>query len=277
MRRYHRLFLGWPLRNLPRLSRLLGENDRPSGMVPYNLSGSVSLESDMKLVQCNQCGEVVAINGKRCPNCGNDLEAKGWKRAEKISAASPIVAGLAAVIALGVLSASLGQFFSNEKWKQKEFIDLKIKDFHKDRINEDVLRMLDHNPASVELSGKKEDVYYNTLISAVSKDIFDHDEQELKVKQLFEHFISSLSEFQFFTENIIDPGILCLEFGYPIGILNGDEEIRKEKLRNSNIDIKPLADAVRDYLQRWNNTDVPAFMEKVEHSCKSSLRPRLLN
>lgn len=137
--------------------------------------------------------------------------------------------------------------------------------------------MLDYNPASVELSGKKEDVYYNTLISAVSKDIFDHDEQELKVKQLFEHFISSLSEFQFFTENIIDPGILCLEFGYPIGILNGDEEIRKEKLRNSNIDIKPLADAVRDYLQRWNNTDVPAFMEKVEHSCKSSLRPRLLN
>lgn len=232
----------------------------------------------MKFVQCDQCGEIVAINGKRCPNCGEALEAKGWKRAEKISVASLIVAGMAAAIALGVLSASLWQFFSNEKWKQREFIDEQIKEFHKDKINEAVLRMLDYNPALVELSpGNQEDVYFRTLISAVSRDTFDDKEQEFRVKQLFEHFISSLSKFYFFTENIVDSNILCLEFGYPIGILNGNEDIRREKLRYSDIDIKPLADAVHNYLQRWNDTYMPSFMEKIERSCKSSMHPKLFN
>ena len=179
----------------------------------------------MALVKCEHCGEQIAGNAEHCPKCGGIYTRKGWKRSDIISAIQATISGISAIIALGVLTYYFSQYRTTENWKKREFVATQIKEFHSDKINEAVLLMLDYDPARIELfPDRKEigdryvDVSFETLVAAVNKEK-KYTEIEFEVRKFFEHFLNSLSRFNYYISyDAIHPAELCTELGYPIGI-----------------------------------------------------------
>jgi hypothetical protein len=190
------------------------------------------------------------------------------KTADIISAASAFVAIL--VFGFGVY-----EYYSSERWKRAEFVSAQIKDFQSDKINQAVLRMMDYDQATVELYPEKGetndkayvDVPYAALIKSINEDEGFSD-SEFRIKQYFEHFLTSLARFNYFVEaGAITPEELCADFGYPVALMAGDPEVRDMKHKYSGIDITPFAKAVSSYLERWKYTEVKEFMQTIGKTC----------
>jgi hypothetical protein len=193
-----------------------------------------------------------------------------WETSDRIAAVSAACAIL--VLLFGVL-----QYRSSEKWKRSDFVATQIKEFNSDRINSSFLRMLDYNPARVELFPNKSDfeeryveVYFDTLTSAINQSIKkdqDFDEVDFEVLQYFEHFMKSLSRFDYFLRSgAIEAHELCADLGYVAGLMNGDA--REMKFENTGLDIAPFAIAVRNYIKNWENNDVAHLIQELRVACQ---------
>src|SRR5262249_5756553 len=132
-----------------------------------------------------------------------------WTRAEVFDVLGKIGAVL-------VFAFAVAQYISSESWKKTELVASQIKEFHADKINKAVLTMLDYDPAPVELFpnkifGKHVDVQFYQLINAIYLET-DFTEVEFQVRQYFEHFLTSLSRFNYFLESeAMQPRELCAD------------------------------------------------------------------
>ena len=132
--------------------------------------------------------------------------------------------------------------------------------------------MMDYEPAHVELFPDKRDakdryvnVKFEMLIKAVNEERSFNDTQ-FQIKQYFEHFLTSLSRFDYFVvSGAIEPKELCADFGYPVDLMTGDA--REMKLNNTGVDITPFSKAVDGFLTRWQLTDIMDFMKKIAKAC----------
>ena len=90
-----------------------------------------------------------------------------------------------------------------------------------------------------------------------------------RVKQYFEHFLVSFSQFSYFiVSGAIAPNELCADFQYPIALMTGDA--KDMKWDNSGLDIQDFVDAVCDYLTRWEEKTIKEFMRKIQRVCNPS-------
>jgi len=192
--------------------------------------------------------------------------ASNWDHSNTISAVS-------AACAILVFGFGIYQYGSSENWKRSEFVAAQIKEYNADRINQSVLLMMDYDPAHVELFPEKTnsteryvDVQFEVLISAITKEN-KFTPVEMQIRQYFEHFLTSLSRFNYFiTSGAIEPKELCADFGYPIELLTGTA--RDMKLKNVGVDIAPFSKAVDEYLTRWDYKYVRDFMTNIQTACK---------
>ena len=63
-----------------------------------------------------------------------------------------------------------------------------------------------------------------------------------------------------------EPQELCADFAYPVELMTGT--VRDLKLKITGDDVEPFSKAVRNYLARWQETDIIDFMQKIEKACK---------
>jgi hypothetical protein len=181
---------------------------------------------------------------------------------------------VSAACAIAVFAFGIWQYRSSENWKRSEFVAAQIKEFNADKINQTVLLMMDYDPAHIELFPEKTnaseryvDVNFETLISAIDKEK-GFSEVEFQIRIYFEHFLTSLSRFNYFLESdAIEPQELCADFAYPVELMTGTA--RDMKLKNTGVDIDPFAKAVRDYVARWEFTDIANFLQKINKACAS--------
>jgi RNA polymerase subunit RPABC4/transcription elongation factor Spt4 len=225
------------------------------------------------LETCPECERLIANSAEHCPNCGASMGGKGWKKSEIISAVSAIIAAASAFCAFLILGIGVIQYKSSENWKERELVATQIKEFHADKINAAVMIMADYDPACIELFPHKKEVEdryvevdFETIIRSFEKEK-DFSEIEFEVRKYFEHFLQSLSRFDYYVLfGTIKPGDLC-EFGYVVGIMKGNDNIRKMKLKNGGLDIAPFAKAVDDYLNRWEYWAVKDFLKRISDAC----------
>lgn len=156
---------------------------------------------------------------------------------------SDIIAALSAVGAVIGFGWGIKRYFSSENWKRSEFVAAQIKEFHSDKINEAVLRMMDYDPARIELfpdkpnEAKYVNVSLDTLINAINKED-DLIDIELEIREYFEHFLICLSRLNYFMDRgAIKLKELCADFSYIVDVMTGKE--RQLKLENSRVDIAP--------------------------------------
>jgi hypothetical protein len=229
----------------------------------------------MAILQCEDCQSAISSTAETCPTCGAKVTINaGWKKSDIISAVSAGVSSLAWLVALGAFSFGIWQFQVADNWKKREFVAAQIKEFYADSANKAVLTLLDYNPALVELFPNKtrpEDRYVNvefdTVVNAIAKEQ-DFTDEEFQVRQLFEHFLGSLARFDYFVNfKAIAPDELCADFAYPVGLLQGAEDVQKMKLENGDVNINPLVEAVRAYLKRWKAHDVEHFFRTIDEAC----------
>jgi hypothetical protein len=180
-----------------------------------------------------------------------------------------------AIIAIGVLAFGLVQYHSAENWKRGEFVAAQVKESHRDKINEAVSLMLDYDPAHIELFPDRKEVEDKYVYMWILK----HLQTRLIRKRILQRLdlksgnsLSTLSNlylgFNYYVSfGAIDPKELCQELDYPAAILRGSADVRKLKLGNSGIDIEPFATKVHNYLNRWQNTYVGEFLEKIYRAC----------
>jgi hypothetical protein len=129
--------------------------------------------------------------------------------------------------------------------------------------------MMDYDPARIELFPQKGnakdryvDVSFAMLVKAIGheKDLSD---AEFQIRIFFEHFLTSLSRFNYFlASGAIESQELCADFAYPVELMTGSA--RGMKLKNTGEDIAPFSKAVHDYLTRWEYTDINEFQEKIQ-------------
>jgi hypothetical protein len=137
-------------------------------------------------------------------------------------------------------------YFASERWKRSEFVAAQIKEFHSDKINESVLRMMDYDPARVDLFPHKpnEARYVNVslaaFVNAIAKEQYNTDE-EFQIRQYFEHFLTSLSRLNYFMNSgAIKPNELCADFRYIVSLMDEtDATARKMKQVNTGADMTP--------------------------------------
>jgi hypothetical protein len=193
-----------------------------------------------------------------------------WQTSDRIAAIS-------AACAIFVFGLGFWQYRSSEKWKRSEFVAAQIKEFNSDRINRSVLRMMDYDPARVELFPGKpnfEDRYvevpFDTLVKSINQSISkdqDFDEIEFEVLQYFEHFLTSLSRLDYFVRSgSIQVNELCADLDHVASLMNGDA--REMKLKNTGLDIAPFAIAVRNYIKNWDHEDVAHLIQEIRVACK---------
>jgi hypothetical protein len=186
---------------------------------------------------------------------------------------SDIIAAVSTACAIFVFVLGLWQYRASENWKRSEFIAAQIKDFNSDTINQSVLLMMDYNPAHIELFPDKPEpskryvyVSFDTLIKAINEDTFP-TETEMQVKIYFEHFLTSLSRFEYFLESgAIEPKDLCADFDYPVELMTGTATEMRH--RNTGEDIAPLHNAVQGYLTRWGITNIQTFQTTILNACE---------
>lgn len=186
---------------------------------------------------------------------------------------SDIVGAMSAVCTIAVFIFGVLQYQDSENWKRSEFVAAQIKDFSSDKINQSVLIMMDYDPARIELFPDRQNVEdryvsvdFATLVRAIDKEAGVGD-TEFQVRQYFEHFLTSMSRFNFFlASGAIQAKELCADFSYPVDLMTG--AAREMKLRNTGVDIAPFSKAVRAYLTRWQNTDISDFMQRIQKACR---------
>lgn len=255
----------------------------------------------MSLGPCPECDAEVSSSASVCPSCGADLRTGKWKISDKISLFSALIA-LVAVLGAGVggyftyeqLKVATGnfnvavrqlelatnqfnmayqQYRSNEQWKQQEFIAGQIKDFYADPINSNVLKLLDYDPATIDLLPDRKDPAKNqrqvpmaTFVNAIRNDNSVGD--VLLLRQQFEHFLANLSRFNYLANHsVINPDELCNVMGYHLALLAGDPVQAAAKKNQSKIDIVPLATAMREYVQNWQRRDIYEFFKLMSSTC----------
>jgi hypothetical protein len=187
-------------------------------------------------------------------------------------AKSDVIAALSAACAIAVFLFGILQYRSSENWKRSEFVAAQIKDFNSDKINHAVLLMMDYDPARVELFPEKAnlkdqyvDVKFAMLVKAIGQEK-EFSDAEFQIRIFFEHFLTSLSRFNYFlASGAIEPQELCADFAYPVELMTGTA--REMKLKNTGDDIAPFSKAVRDYLTRWEYTDIKEFEQRIQKAC----------
>ena len=198
---------------------------------------------------------------------------EGFTTGERtVWAKSDVIAALSAACAIAVFLFGILQYRSSENWKRSEFVAAQIKELNSDRINNAVFQMMDYDPAHVELFPEKTnakdryvDVKLSMLVKAVGQEK-DFSDAEFQIRIFFEHFLTSLSRFNYFlTSGAIEPQELCADFAYPVELMTGTA--RDMKLKNTGDDIAPFAKAVHDYLTRWQYTDITEFERKIQKAC----------
>lgn len=230
----------------------------------------------MSIVPCSDCGELISSSAAMCPKCGANLGATQtkWKSSEWISMIGTVISF--STLVLGAVGAYVAyhEFILSDNWKRREFVSAQIKDFYSDKVNGNVLALLDYNPATVELYPNKEkaadrvkSVYFKDLVSAIR----DEDNlvgDRLLIRQQFEHFLQSLARFDYLSRyDAVRLDELCSDLEYPVSLLAGDPHAQEMKQKNSGIDILPLATAMRDYIARWNNVGIRRFMTSLSRAC----------
>jgi hypothetical protein len=191
---------------------------------------------------------------------------RDWEKSDTIAAAS-------AACAIAVFAFGIWQYRSSENWTRSEFVAAQIKEFNSGKINQSVMLMMDYDPARVELFPHREksadryfDVKVEMLVKAIDQEK-DFSEEEFQIRQYFEHFLTSLSRFNYFlTSRAIDASELCADFSYPVELMTGTAS--EMKLKNTGVDIEPFSKAVRGYIARWQFTDIKDFMAKIQKACK---------
>jgi hypothetical protein len=191
-----------------------------------------------------------------------------WRDWEK----SDVIAAASAACAIAVFAFGIWQYRSSENWKRSEFVAAQIKDFNSDKINHAVLLMMDYDPARVELFPEKAnlkdqyvDVKFAMLVKAIGQEK-EFSDAEFQIRIFFEHFLTSLSRFNYFlASGAIEPQELCADFAYPVELMTGTA--REMKLKNTGDDIAPFSKAVRDYLTRWEYTDIKEFEQRIQKAC----------
>ena len=191
-----------------------------------------------------------------------------WRNWQK----SDIIAAVSAACAIAVFFFGILQYRSSENWKRSEFVAAQIKEFGSDKINDTVLKMMDYDPARVELFPDKAkvddryvDVKFDMLTKAIDKENGFTD-IEFQIRIYFEYFLKSLSRFKYFLDSgAIEPQELCADFAYPVELMTG--AVRELKLKNTGEDIEPFVKAVRGYLTRWEYRDITDFMQKIQKTC----------
>jgi hypothetical protein len=96
----------------------------------------------------------------------------GWEKSDIIAAAS-------AACGIAVFALGIWQYRSSENWQRSEFVAGQIKEFNSDKINNAVLRMMDYDPAHVELfpeKTKSEDRYVDVQLSMLVKAVGQENE-----------------------------------------------------------------------------------------------------
>ena len=189
-----------------------------------------------------------------------------WEKSDIISAAS-------AACAIFVFGFGIWQYRSSENWKRSEFVASQIKEFGTDKVNQAVLLMMDYEGVRIELFPDRPnaddrfvEVGLAMLVESLNRE--SHlPPNEFQIRQYFEHFLTSLSRFNYFLESgAIEPNELCADFGYPVELMTGDA--RDMKLKNVGIDIAPFSKALNDYLTRWDYVYVQNFLKKIQKACK---------
>jgi hypothetical protein len=185
---------------------------------------------------------------------------------------SDVIAAVSAVCALAVFLFGILQYRSSENWKRAEFVAAQIKEFNSDKINHAVLVMMDYDPAHVELFPEKAnakdryvDVKFGMLVKAIDQEQ-EFSEAEFQIKIYFEHFLTSLSRFNYFLDaGAIEPQELCADFAYPVELMTGIA--REMKLKNTSVDIEPFSKAVSKYIARWEYTEIAEFEKRIQKAC----------
>ena len=191
-----------------------------------------------------------------------------WRSWEK----SDVIAAASAACAIAVFAFGIWQYRSSENWKRSEFVAAQIKEFNTDKINHAMLLMMDYDPARVELFPDKAkaddryvDVKFSMLVKAVGQEK-EFSDAEFQIRIYFEQFLTSLSRFNYFLNSgAIEPQELCADFAYPVELMTGTA--RDMKLKNTGDDIEPFSIAVRNYIARWEYTDISDFMRKIQKAC----------
>jgi hypothetical protein len=187
---------------------------------------------------------------------------------------SDVIGGLTALGGIVGFSLAVLTYRSSEKWKRSEFVAAQINESHSDMINESVIRMMDYDPALIDLFPNKPNearyvkVSLATLVNSISKEDFGESQEEFQIRQYFEHFLLSLSRLNYFMNSgAIKPRELCADFRYIVSLMDGTGKKMKEK--NTGVDITDFSNAVKNYLSRWRDNDIEDFMQKISDSCKS--------
>lgn len=186
---------------------------------------------------------------------------------------SDIISAVSAACAIVVFGFGIWQYRSSENWKRSEFVASQIKEFAADKVNQSVLLMMDYEDVRIDLfpdqTNPKQrfvEVKLAMLVKAIGGEK-GWTPTEFQIRQYFEHFLTSLSRFNYFLESgAIQPTELCADFGYPVELMTGDA--RDMKLKNTGIDIAPFSKAVNEYLTRWNYVYVQDFVKKIRKACK---------
>lgn len=222
----------------------------------------------MNMVPCADCKAPISPSATTCPNCGAALAKAGkWKASDWISLATLILAVTGAVVAYR-------EFVVADNWKRREFVSAQIKEFYADKINGNVLTMLDYNPATVELypdkanpSDRTREVRFVDFVAVIA-DEHDLVGDKLLLRQQFEHFLQALARFDYLAKyDAVRPAELCADLGYPVSLLAGDPDTRTRKLKNSGIDIDPLAKAMRSYINAWAARNIERFIMTMGRAC----------
>jgi hypothetical protein len=226
----------------------------------------------MAMVPCPDCGETISSAAGTCPRCGAEVKY-GWKKSDRIAVVGASISLLTLV--LGVLGAWLAysEFQVQDNWKRREFVVAQIKEFYSDPVNRNVLMMMDYNPATIELypaksnpSDRMRDVPFAQFVKTISSE--DNRGDDLLIRVQFEHFLKALRRFNYLVRyKAIAAAELCADFDYPLSLLAGDPTTHDKKLRNSHIDITPLAEGVAHYVNAWEDEPFRQFIVTMGKAC----------
>jgi hypothetical protein len=231
------------------------------------------------LTKCADCGTAISGSAEACPTCGAKVK-DGWRTADKIAGVAVVISVLTLVLGLGGAWVAYGQFSvanatfqTQDNWKRREFVLAQIKDFYADPIDNNVLTMLDYDPARVELYPEKtnpaertKDIPFSQFVKAIREEHLQGD--TLIVRQQFEHFLRSLRRFNYLIRyDAVSPEELCADFEYPLSLLAGDDAAVKRKRVNSKIDIAQLAQAMAKYVDAWGDTPIREFIRVMSRAC----------
>jgi hypothetical protein len=229
---------------------------------------------EMNLIDCPDCAMRISGGASICPHCGAAIK-KGWKTSDKVAVGGAVVAALTLILgSIGAIVA-FEEFKVQDGWKRREFVVAQIKDFYADRINTNVLLLLDYNPAMIELypnspssANRTKQVQFKEFVEMIKNDRPADD--TLLLREQFEHFLKSLSRLNYLVSyNAIDPKELCSDLEYPLSLLGGDPDVIQMKKKNSDddFDVTELSQAIDGYVTRWKDHSTREFVVKMGKAC----------